>query len=1116
MSKENNSKILMGSISQSLDKLIILGETGKESLSTLSILVEYFNYCLDQYNAGNEEYWEKMQVINNMIINLKNTCSNICNYKDRLLLTKYNTAPSIQDNLIILPISNSIQTLPYNEVVHNYSDPENDLISSIGLISKQPENNLLINGSPAVVNSEYAANSNFSAKYEYGSGNMFIIKNSTSLPCNSTIVAVDESGYNSAKQTHFLADANDGTNTIFKRIVNEVEELPNDTIIYIHIDTSSMAVPDQETIRDLALEWWDGFQTDNPDFEGSLLINTVPNSDIDPEGTAPGRENAGILTVPGNLASGGVEAWVDNPAQGLARQGWKEGLPNFSSEQEFIDYITDKSLVVLTFVDETNTQYHGNGVPISFTSSDIYQPTSMYINHYTSFLTKVRPYIKFFKGVLYPIIRTNNSGSNFLLHSLAAIEATTLTPTEIDTLMGPDVVAAFGANMQSYFYDNLATNNPYSNLNGLKGAGWEANFTKLSPASEVFTSEEFAEELDSILTDTSNVQVSFIDTIEVPSTDLGNTVSTDFSIKVRDNNAQQPLWSNVATIDIQYTSECEDTPLCGGKITSISIPHKENYIFQLSDFISPLDPQIDKIKITSIPFTQGQLKYYNLTVTSSHTPLVIPIQDIVDGHLSYISDSTVNESYNIEITYSLAYIGIDNYCSDENTISITKQANPNSPATIVTQDVEITLPTNSTTIPTTITYTGNGGYSIVWSKVSGPNQGDIVDNTVEDVQLENLVGGTYVFRCTVITDIDNYVTTADATVTVIELVEAFLATSEPSTILLPSSMFATSYANMIYRDSVTGVTLDSFSTDVGNHYSFDRSLTSNPVDIFIETVDLNNITRVSFSQSGFTDLDVTSFQGLTAISIDDLRMTSINLNTNPNLTEVSFTDGDLETIVIDQLIDLKILNLSESIGITTASFPENVNLERLHLSGTSITSVDTSFYPNLKLFYVDNTSVASLDLSVNTELTTIGVRNTNITNIDLTNNLLLIQVLMEGSELINPIVDPSNIIRIISFGPNNTDLTIFPNLERISIIGGNFVNPLVLPANSIVNYINSFNSTPYVMDEIIIKLDNSGITNGTLSLETTQSQTTPTSASRAAYDSLASKGWTLTGVQPPV
>lgn len=765
MSKENNSKILMGSISQSLDKLIILGETGKESLSTLSILVEYFNYCLDQYNAGNEEYWEKMQVINNMIINLKNTCSNICNYKDRLLLTKYNTAPSIQNNLIVLPISNSVQTLPYNEVVYNYSDPENDLISSIGIISKDAENDLLINSSSAIVNSEYAANSNFSAKYMYGSGNMFIVKNSTSLPCNSIIVAVNESGYNSAKQTHFLADANDGTNTIFKRIVNEVEELPNDTIIYVHIDTSSMAVPDQETIRDLTLEWWDGFQTDNPDFEGSLLINTVPNQDISDD-YAPGRGGNGILTVPGNLASGGVEAWVDNPAQGLARQGWKEGLTHFASEQAFIDYITDKSLVVLTFVDESNAQYHGNGAPIGFTSGDIYQPTVTYINHYTSFLTKVRPYVKFFKGVLYPIIRTNNTGGNFLLHSLAAMEATTLTSTEIDTLMGPDVVAAFGANMQTWFYDNLATNNPYSNLNGLKGAGWEANFTKLSPASEVFTSEEFAEELNSILTDTSNVQVSFMDTIEVPSTDLGNTVSTDFSIRVRDNNAQQPLWSNIATIDIQYTSECEDTPLCGGGTILRNIEHKGTYVFQLGDFISPSNPQVDKIKITSIPFTQGQLKYYNLTVTSSHAPLVIPIQDIVDGHLSYVSDSTVDESYNIEITYSLAYIGIDNYCSDENTISITKQANPNSPATIVTQDVEITLPTNSTTIPTTITYIGNGGYSIIWSKVSGPSQGDIVDNTVEDVQLENLVEGVYVFRCTVITDVDNYVTTANATVTV--------------------------------------------------------------------------------------------------------------------------------------------------------------------------------------------------------------------------------------------------------------------------------------------------------------------------------------------------------------
>lgn len=61
-----------------------------------------------------------------------------------------------------------------------------------------------------------------------------------------------------------------------------------------------------------------------------------------------------------------------------------------------------------------------------------------------------------------------------------------------------------------------------------------------------------------------------------------------------------------------------------------------------------------------------------------------------------------------------------------------------------------------------------------------------------------------------------------------------------------------------------------------------------------------------------------------------------------------------------------------------------------------------------------------------------------------------------------------------------------------------------------------FNNSAYQwdqLDKIIIWTDNGGVTNGSLDYSGTGDD--PSNASRAAYDSLISKGWSITGTAPP-
>jgi len=260
----------------------------------------------------------------------------------------------------------------------------------------------------------------------------------------------------------------------------------------------------------------------------------------------------------------------------------------------------------------------------------------------------------------------------------------------------------------------------------------------------------------------------------LPITNLGATISTDFTLKVRDNHPFNPLFSNTATITVNYNSVCEDVPNCdGGIVASKDIAHRGVYVYDILDFTT--DSSVTQIKLTSMTST-GDLEYKGNKITSADLPLVISRADIVAGQLAYLPDNTIQATYTFPLGYNLAFDKAINFCLNENVININKLANTNPLPTVVTESKTIvltltppkpyTFPPESTTVQTTATYTGAGTYSLLWTQLTGATDVVMVNPTQEDLQLTNLKEGVYTFNVAVTTAIDGFVVNAVSTITV--------------------------------------------------------------------------------------------------------------------------------------------------------------------------------------------------------------------------------------------------------------------------------------------------------------------------------------------------------------
>ena len=232
--------------------------------------------------------------------------------------------------------------------------------------------------------------------------------------------------------------------------------LPPATDVFAIYDATSMELADAESASVALKSWFGEYTASHPDHTGELYILST------------GDER--YLSYPYNLLNNNFP------------------LGSFTTLHELpsdwgVNFQYPSNSVVLAFVDETNVQYHGGSVNF------FGQPTTEYQTDYSNHLTFTSS-IDYFSGVLYPIPRdTTGQTAALILQGLAAMKARTLTIDEIS--------ASLGDNVTQIDVTILTGSNPYTNP--LENVGWQGVFDKSSPAVDVFTSNTFGSELNTLL-----------------------------------------------------------------------------------------------------------------------------------------------------------------------------------------------------------------------------------------------------------------------------------------------------------------------------------------------------------------------------------------------------------------------------------------------------------------------------------------------------------------------------------------------------------------------------------------------------------------------------------------
>lgn len=268
--------------------------------------------------------------------------------------------------------------------------------------------------------------------------------------------------------------------------------------VYAIFDTTSMQVADGIAASDALQTWFSGFQAANPTYTGNLYIIPYSNERYV---AFPTRIKTGAISV----TTGGGWADISILPANLNTGGW----------------VAPTELLLLAFVDESNSDYHAGSVASGFFVPT--QPTTNFFTDYQGFIADYNDHYTYFKGALYPIVQnTSGAGGALVLQGLAAIKGRTLTQGEIDaTQTTVDVSLLLTSNP----YENtpIPGSNPAANLEPLEQYGWTGFYDKTSPASAVFSGAQFQSDLNALVSVGGQVTELEIATEPLTPVELTNT-----------------------------------------------------------------------------------------------------------------------------------------------------------------------------------------------------------------------------------------------------------------------------------------------------------------------------------------------------------------------------------------------------------------------------------------------------------------------------------------------------------------------------------------------------------------------------------------------------------------
>ena len=413
--------------------------------------------------------------------------------------------------------------------------------------------------------------------------------------------------------------------------------VPPTTDIYAFFDTTSMQPSDGASAAQALQNWFNGYKQENPDYSGSLYI--LPYG------------NESWVDYPNRILSGAISVTTNAVWSPLAI------LPDNLNTTE---WVAPLNVAIIAFVDETHPNYHQARVSDGFMG----QPSVTYLQNHADFVSNY-PTFEFFRGVIYPIVQSLDFSSGALvLQALAAVEGDILTPLRI---------AATGTAVDVSI---LLTENPYSNITPLKELGWKGVYNKVSPASTVFSSNTFSQELNDLLLEGEDEEVFVpLNKVELTDTSYFEDVSwtltyrpeaqswesymsytpnyyinhTDyFQSGINSNDDRNGLWSHLLSNKSYRVFYGERFPYI------FEYPVKNEYFSKkLEDFswnarVKRFHNEYDHATIETNPFTG--LTVYNSYDNSGN---IVPIEN--NGTLSQLSrypNTTAENTQEVLISYS--------------------------------------------------------------------------------------------------------------------------------------------------------------------------------------------------------------------------------------------------------------------------------------------------------------------------------------------------------------------------------------------------------------------------------------------------------------------------------
>lgn len=537
-----------------------------------------------------------------------------------------NNPPTVDDESGSLGPDNC-RTFVYDDFTNNFQDPdEGDIPFEVNILTLPSIGELTFEGNtistPFIFDISDVNELRFCLPENYSIIDGVIYE--YSAPLDELISECIEDGFSVESVTN-------GTYNLTK---SEEISITNTTNVYAFFDTTSIQQQDGVDAKNALQTWFDDFNTNNPDFTGNLYVIPLNNERWVFYGTMPWTGQFGNPTTSGQWST-------------IAQLP-----PNINTPQ----WVPDPDAVVLAFVDETHTQYHSGQLADGFggTVQGGSQPSTQYVNDFVSFRDIYSNY-NFFRGLIYPIVQSlTGTGGSLVLQAMAALEGKVLTQPEIDAYNTQvDVSLLLTTNPYTNF--PIPATSPQEFLEPLVDYDWQGQLDKTSPASAVFNSTTFANDLNSFLQGSTETVITTKQIVGTLITDQPIT----FDFQTSDDDVLEQLFSNTATYTITYGNLSNQPPSQVGD-RQISILNDEERIFTRNDFTSLtappyLDPENDpasKLLILTLP-DEGELIFNGLPVNINDE---IMFTDIDLGLFKYIPDDSIN-NYTVDFDFEISDTG---------------------------------------------------------------------------------------------------------------------------------------------------------------------------------------------------------------------------------------------------------------------------------------------------------------------------------------------------------------------------------------------------------------------------------------------------------------------------